>query len=94
MTTLEAARQHSAAVNAQTSATQAQAVEAMRAEIGPQHYRAAKEQLPIIDRALGENYRPFLAVVTTIKFGVSAPAQVRQWCAEMERLFTVLESIR
>jgi hypothetical protein len=92
-TTLENAKQHSAAMSAQILSTQAQQIDAMRNEIGPQYYHQAKEQLPLIERAVGETYRPFLAEVSMIEFGRSVPAQMRQWCAEMERLLTIPQSI-
>lgn len=93
-TTLSAAKQQSDVVMAKTNATQAEAVEAMRAEIGPQHYRVAQQQLPVIEQAIQQIYAPFMAQATTIKFGLSVPSQVRAWCADMEQMFTVPESLR
>lgn len=93
-TILDSAKEHSDVVIAKTKATQAEAVEAMRAEIGPQHYRAAQKQLPVIEQAIQQTYAPFLAEVTTIRFGLSVPSQVRQWCADLESTFTVPDSLR
>ena len=86
MSILEAAKQHSIAVSAQMQTKQAQERDAMQAEVGPKYYQTAQEQLPIIERAIGEIYRPFLEEIRNIRFGASVPSQVQGWCDELARL--------
>lgn len=72
-----------AAATAQTR--QQQIIEAMREEIGPQHYAQAQVELPKLEQFIGKDIRPFLARVGTIaaKSKVTLPAQVQGFLAEL-----------
>ncbi len=62
-------------------AQQAQAVAAVRQEIGRATYDTAKRVLPIIERAINEDYRPFVARVVAIaqKANKPVPNQLTHW---------------
>jgi hypothetical protein len=87
-TILDQAAQRVDAVQTNAHTRRHDLIEAMREEIGRQHYQRAKDQLPKIERAIQETYRPFLNQVTTIaaKAKASIPAQVQGWLREMDVL--------
>jgi hypothetical protein len=87
-TILDQAEQRVDAVQTNAHTSRHDRIEAMREEIGRQHYQRAKEQLPKIERAIQETYRPFLNQVTTIAAKAKAflPAQVHGWLREMDVL--------
>src|ERR1041384_946751 len=93
-TILENAKQHSIAVSAQMQTKQAKERDAMQTEVGSKYYQTAQEQIPLIERAIEDIYRPFLAEVTSITFGASVPWQVRRWCEELERLLNIPRQLR
>jgi hypothetical protein len=60
-------------------------IEAMREEIGRQHYDQAQGQLVELERVIAHTYRPFLNRVGTIaaKSKAPLPAQVQGWLTEL-----------
>ncbi|TKB91783.1 MAG: hypothetical protein E8D41_09925 [Nitrospira sp.] len=72
----------------QARTTRNEIIDAMRDEIGRQHYTQAKDQLPKLERTISEIYRPFLERVATIQAQskVPLPLAVQPWLREMGML--------
>ena len=64
--TLKEAAQRLKAQHPQTHATEAQIIEGMRQDIGPQYLLQAEESLPKLEQAIRTEVRPFLAELATL----------------------------
>ena len=75
-----------AAATAQT--LQEERLDAMRMEIGRQHYERAKLELPKLEHFIANNSRPFLARLVKISQRAKnpLPSQVQDWIKEMVQL--------
>ena len=74
-----------------------QSIDAMRDEIGRAHYTRAKDELPKLERAIKETYRPFLDRIAHIQTQANTPlpAEMLKWLREMATLCeTVPQTIR
>lgn len=96
-TILDHAEARIAPATDQARTTRTEIIDAMRDEIGRQHYTQAKDQLPKLERAISETYRPFLERVATIQAQskVPLPLAVQPWLRDMATLCdTVPHAIR
>ena len=96
-TVLDDAEQRIAPAVATARTIRQERIDAMCEEIGRQHYTQAKDQLPKLERAISETYRPFLERVATIQAQskVPLPLAVQPWLREMATLCdTVPNTVR
>ena len=96
-TILDHAEARIAPATDQARTTRNEIIDAMRDEIGRQHYTQAKDQLPKLERAISETYRPFLERVANIQSQSKVPLMlaVQSWLREMGMLCdTVPNAIR
>ena len=84
-TILDDAEERVSDAHAHTKTTQTQIIDAMREEIGRQHYAQAKVTLPELERAMAKTYRPFVERVTGISAQAKAalPPDVQGWLRDM-----------
>ncbi len=84
-TILDDAEQRLAPAAATAHTRQQDIIEAMREEIGRQHYEQAQGQLVELERVIANTYRPFLARVGTIaaKAKATLPSQAQGWLIEL-----------
>ena len=85
-TILDDAEQRLGASLADTQQTQQDATEAMRDEIGRQHYDQAKVELAKLERVINEEALPFLTRITALSKTAPAPLPqyVAAWLQEMD----------
>jgi hypothetical protein len=88
MGTLETMEQRASAAGREKQTEREQVVEAMKEEIGLQRYPEAKRQLPILERAINEEFLPFTAHVRSLALTASTPlpTPVQQWLTSIENI--------
>lgn len=91
-TILDEAEQRIPSVADQARTGREEAIESMRDEIGRNHYGEAKRQLPLLDTAVAEIYRPFINRLAGLesRSKTPLPVSVRAWLTEMG---TISESV-
>ena len=84
-TILDDAEQRLGAALADTQQIQQDGIEAMRNEIGRQHYEQAKVEMAKLERTINEDIIPFLTRVTALskKATTPLPQYVVNWLQEM-----------
>ena len=87
-TILDDAEQRIAPAIAAAQTRQKEIIEGMREEIGRSHYEQAKKQLPELERALAETYRPFITRLASqeVRSKSPLPSPVKAQLTEMATL--------
>jgi hypothetical protein len=87
-TILDDAEKRLAPAAAMAATRQQEIIEALRQEIGPQHYAQAQVELPKLEQFIGKDIRPFLMRVGTIAAKAKAPlpVQVQGWLTELSTI--------
>jgi len=93
-TIIDHAEQRATTTAEQVRATRQEVIRLMREEIGPQHYAAAKTELPKLEQFLATEIRPFLDRLTRLaaRGTTSLPVYVMAWVREITTLSEIVPS--